>query len=131
MEVAAAEVSAKTPAPSNVSSVIVEGARSAEPPISQGILPATALSTLPAETRLAIPLASAGNVGKSLLPAGGQLAGLHLLPLRRPVRDISCAYSSNFFCQAAYSFLPRLPTCAAKSARTSAGTRNFASAGQP
>ena len=44
-----------------MSSVLVEGARSADPPNNQGTFLATWLSTLPDETRLAIPLASAGK----------------------------------------------------------------------
>ena len=51
----------KSPTSANSSSVLVEGARSAEPPSSQGTCLATWLSTLPDEARLAMPLASAGK----------------------------------------------------------------------
>ena len=61
--------------------VLVEGARSAEPPISQGTFLATALRTLPDESRLATPLASAGKVGRSLSQPSGKLPMLHPLQL--------------------------------------------------
>src|SRR5260370_33826850 len=56
----------KSPAPSNVSRVFVDGYKSAEPPISQGSFLAMALRTLEDESRVARPLASAANVGSSL-----------------------------------------------------------------
>src|SRR5258706_14432902 len=43
--------------------VFVEGARSAEPPRSQGIAAAAALSALPEASRVATPFASAGKTG--------------------------------------------------------------------
>ena len=51
--------------------VLVDGARSAAPPISQGTFLATAFNTLPDEARVAIPLASAGKAGKSLSQPSG------------------------------------------------------------
>ena len=51
--------------PSKVCSVIVEGARSPAPPSSHGTRLATALSTLPPETRVARPLGSGGKLGIS------------------------------------------------------------------
>ena len=82
--------------PSNFKSVLVEGARSAEPPSSHGTCLATWLSTLPDEARLAMPLASAGkglNVG---VPALGQLAAVDQVELPRPGRDIAAWYAANF-----------------------------------
>ena len=72
MQIAAAAILAlKCPALSTFSIVLFDGARSAEPPISQGTFLATALSTWPDETRLATPLASAGNTGMSLSQPSG------------------------------------------------------------
>src|SRR5208282_3962854 len=63
----------KSPAPSKVRRVFVEGYRSAEPPISQGWFFAIALSTLPDDSRVAVPLASGAKVGRSLShPSGGR-----------------------------------------------------------
>src|ERR1019366_7554371 len=56
----------RSPAPSKSSRVNVEGSRSAAPPSNQGTDWATALRTLPDDSRLAMPLASAGNVGRLL-----------------------------------------------------------------
>ena len=47
----------------------------------------TWLSTLPDETRLAMPLASAGNGCDVGVPAGGQFAALDQLESARPARD--------------------------------------------
>jgi hypothetical protein len=55
----------KSPAPSNVSRVLVDGARSAAPPSSHGTFRAIAFSTWAELSRLAIPLGSAGNSGIS------------------------------------------------------------------
>src|SRR5436190_24119281 len=61
----------KSPAPSNVRRVLQEGARSAEPPISQGTFLARILSTLPEESRVAKPLASGGKVDRPLSQPSG------------------------------------------------------------
>ena len=50
----------KSPAPGNLSRVLVDGARSAEPPISQGTFLAMAFSTSPLVSRVALPFLSAG-----------------------------------------------------------------------
>ena len=71
----------KSPAPANVRRVLVDGARSADPPSSQARACAIALSTWPEESRLAMPFASAGNVGMSRVPAVRQLPALHPLDL--------------------------------------------------
>src|ERR1035438_9350381 len=60
------EYSSRSKLPPSLISVLVEGARSAAPPISQGTFLATAFSTLEFDSRVATPLASAGNVGMSL-----------------------------------------------------------------
>src|SRR5258708_38279761 len=57
----------KSPAPSKVKLVLLECARSAEPPMSQGIFLASAFRTLPEESREAMPLASAGELGAVLV----------------------------------------------------------------
>jgi len=73
------------PAPSNVSSGLVEGPDRRRPPISQGTFFASALSTLPDESRVASPLASPG-IGKVLVPAFGKLPLLHPIDADRPFR---------------------------------------------
>ena len=54
----------RSPAPSNVSVVLFDGPRSAEPPSNHGTFCASALRTLPDASRPATPLASAGNIGR-------------------------------------------------------------------
>jgi len=54
----------KSPAPSYVKVVLLDGPRSADPPRSQGMFCASTLSTLPAASRPAIPLGSAGKTGR-------------------------------------------------------------------
>ena len=71
----------KSPAPSNVRRVLVDGARSAAPPISQGTFRAIAFKTMPDEMRVAIPLASAGKAVSARIPAFGKLAMLHPVEL--------------------------------------------------
>src|SRR6266481_5682917 len=56
----------KSPAPGNVSRVLVEGLRSADPPTIQGRVGAMALRTLADASRPAIPFLSGGNTGMSL-----------------------------------------------------------------
>ena len=61
-----------SPASGKVSSVLVEGERSVEPPTNHGCFLAIAFSTLPEESLLAIPFASGGNIGISeSQPCGG------------------------------------------------------------
>ena len=55
----------KSPAASNVRRVLVDGERSAEPPISEGKCCAMAFSTLPEESRVARPFVSAAKLGRS------------------------------------------------------------------
>ena len=51
--------------------VLLDSARSAEPPHSSGISPATALMTAPLALRVAMPFSSAGKVGSlSVQPRG-------------------------------------------------------------
>ena len=75
--------------------VLLEPARSADPPQSSGRLAATALMTLPDATRVATPLGSASKVGSAGGPARGQGAGLQPLEERdvgrrlgRPVAEL-------------------------------------------
>ena len=71
MEVAAAVAAGlEVAGPLEGQPVLVEGARSAAPPISQGTFLATTFKTLPDE-REAIPLASAGKAGRSLSQPSG------------------------------------------------------------
>src|SRR5688572_13809438 len=58
-------VALRPPASFALRSVLVDGARSAEPPISHGVFVASTLSTVPDESRDAIPFLSAGNTGRS------------------------------------------------------------------
>ena len=55
--------------------VLLDSARSAEPPHSSGSFGASAVSTLPEAARVATPLASGCPAGQRLLPAGCQLTG--------------------------------------------------------
>ena len=71
----------KSPAPSKVSRVLVDGARSAAPPISQGTFWAIALRTRPDEIRVAIPLLSVGKGRQVRVPAVGELTMLHPVEL--------------------------------------------------
>ena len=90
--------------------VFVEGARSAEPPISQGIFLATAFSTLPDASRPASPLASAGKCRELRLShAVGQLPALHAVERPPPRRDSFALYASKRARQSARSFAPRAP----------------------
>ncbi len=65
------------PAPSKVSRVLVEGARSADPPRIQGTWRATALRTLPEESRDGQSLGIGREAGQILVPFLGQLPVLH------------------------------------------------------
>src|SRR5512138_2052192 len=58
-------VSLKSPAPSNVSRVLHDGERSADPPITHGTVRATAFKTTPEVSLLALPLESGGKAGRS------------------------------------------------------------------
>src|SRR5712691_11155183 len=73
----------KSPAPSNIKVVLVDGLRSADPPSSQGMFCASTLSTLPEASRPAMPLGSAGKPGS---PSGRQLTPLHQVDLGRELR---------------------------------------------
>ena len=55
----------KSPASAALSRVFVDGARSADPPISHGMFLATAFSTFAEDSRVARPFGSAGNSGRS------------------------------------------------------------------
>src|SRR6516225_2626866 len=73
----------KSPAPSNVKAALVDEAKSADPPNSQGIFCPSTLSTLPDASRPAMPLGSAGNTGSPRShPAGSS---------RRCIKSISAA----------------------------------------
>src|SRR6266852_8047021 len=99
----------KSPAPSKTRFVLLDLARSAEPPTSQGIFCARALRTLPELSRVAIPLGSAGKFGRFLSQPSGRAR--HFILARR------AASSGNFFEYSAKSVfhfvrssLPRAPT---------------------
>ncbi len=64
-------VSRKSPAPSNVRRVLVDGARSAEPPMSHGHVLGDRVEHLADASRPATPLASAGKTGMSLSQPSG------------------------------------------------------------
>src|SRR5262249_51579957 len=72
----------RLPAPSKVSLVLVEGARSPAPPSSQGTRLAIALRTLPEASRVAMPFSSAGKTGRSTSQSFGSS------------RDSCCAISA-------------------------------------
>src|SRR4026207_927902 len=74
----------KSPAPLNVSVVLFEGPRSAEPPRNHGTFCARTFRTLPEASLPARPLASAGDTG-------GQRASHPLAVLRQDVEDFARA----------------------------------------
>ena len=91
--------------------VFVDGARSADPPISHGTFFATALSTLLDDSRLATPFASAGKVGQVAVPALRQLAALHALDVVGEIGELLLV--------GAEALLPRLAQL--RAARADAG----------
>src|SRR5258708_1194958 len=74
----------KSPAPSKTRLVLLDLARSAEPPTSQGIFCARALGTLPELSRVAMPFGSAGKFGRFLSEPSGS-ARRCILPRRGAV----------------------------------------------
>src|SRR6267154_552953 len=89
--------------------VLLDLARSADPPMNHGIFLAIAFSVLPELSRVPMPLASAGKVGMSLSqPVGSSRA---CILARLAARSGNClAYASKSFVQADLRSLPRLPT---------------------
>src|SRR5437660_585153 len=79
------EPGCSVPAPSKPSFVLLDGAKSAEPPSSHGMRSAIAFKTLPEDSRVAIPLVSALNEGSASSQAFGNL----------PASSVSS--SSDFF----------------------------------
>ena len=71
----------KSPAPSNFRVVLFDGPRSAEPPRNQGMFCASTFSTLPEASRPAMPFGIGREDGQVAVPAGRQLAPLHLVDL--------------------------------------------------
>ena len=98
----------KSPAPSNVSRVLVDGARSAAPPISHGTFLATAFSTFPEESRVAIPLASGAKGGTSLSQPSGSSRCCIAIQLLGEFRILFPVLAERAN-QASRSARPRLP----------------------
>ena len=74
----------------NFSFELFDFARSALPPISHGIFSATAVSTLPLDSRVAIPFGSAGNTGMPAShPAGSSRVSICLICLARSGNCVS------------------------------------------
>src|SRR4029450_8874418 len=120
----------KLPAPSYVSVVLFDGARSADPPRNHGMFCASTLSTLPDASRPAMPLASAAKTGRLRSHPSGRS--------RRCIASISFAssgyvvrYDARSAVHWARAAAPRAPMPAAKCSRTPSGTRNCASSGHP
>src|ERR1019366_6087956 len=122
------EYSSRSKLPPFLISVLVEGARSAAPPINHGTFLATAFNTLEFDSRVATPLASAGNVGMSLSHPCGKL--------RFAISSHSLASSGNACAQALYLSFHSCSHLAPRSTAlpmwdfASSGTRNCASGGQ-
>ncbi len=70
---------------------------------------AIAFSTLPDDSRVARPLASAGKRGQIFVPSLGRLLLLHPVELLPPGRDIALAYSLNSAFHCSLNCRPRLP----------------------
>ena len=92
---------------------------------------ATALSTLPDEMRLAMPLASAGKFGRSASQPLGSSRCSASLATRRPGRDAAWHTRRTASPTRRAASCRGLPTPSRKCSRTSSGTRNLASSGQP
>src|SRR5579862_8329565 len=110
-------------------SVLVEGYKSAAPPIRKGTFLATAFSTFEFDSRVATPFASAGKVGMSLSQPAGKS--------RSTICCHSFASEELSFDQDWYLSFHSLSHCLPRSTAlpmycfTSSGTRNCASGGQP
>src|SRR5215472_3835710 len=78
----------KSPAPSKVRLVLLDLARSAEPPTIQGMFLARAFRVLPELSRVAMPLGSAGKTGRSLSQPSGRSRDFIL---------VRCEASSGYF----------------------------------
>ena len=111
--------------------VLVEGARSAEPPMNHGTAGAMALITLPEAAREAMPFSSAGNTGSTFSQPLGHGAIEDVADLGLACSLFASLKLAKVFFQAAFSSAPRCPMPASKCSRTPSGTRNFASSGQP
>lgn len=82
----------KSPAPSKVSRVFVDGYKSAEPPTSHGIFFARAFRTLEEDSRVASPIASTGKeAGLCPKPSGSWWCCIRF---NRPVRSGNCLLNS-------------------------------------
>src|SRR6516225_2610750 len=77
-----------SPAPSNTRLLLLDLARSAEPPTSQGIFWARAFRVLPELSRVAMPLGSAGKAGRLLSQPSGRSRDFIL---------VRCEASSGYF----------------------------------
>ena len=98
----------KSPAPSNVSRVLVDGARSADAAHQPRDAPARRVEHLTDESRVASPFASAGKVGSSVVPAVRQLTPLDPLELVGQL-GYWLRYSSNVASPRVARLAPRAP----------------------
>ena len=85
----------KSPAPSNVSRVLVDGARSAEPPISHGTFFASGVEHLAGGVARGHALGVGREGRQVLVPALGQLAVLHPVELVGQLGVLGLRYSSK------------------------------------
>ena len=128
----AAALAGLSRSPSPLRLVFVDGFRSALPPISSGMVFATALMTVAPAARVAIlpPLTSSGEKRWQVrVPAAGQVALVRPRELGGQI-GIGLAYASKRRCQSCSSCAPR-STAARKCCRDSSGTKNASVVGQP
>ena len=87
--------------------VLLDSARSAEPPHSSGITPATALITAPDALRVATPLGSASKVGSASASPTGSARVCMRSKVATTSSDAARFHASKRSCHAACCSLPR------------------------
>ena len=122
----------KSPAPSNLSVVLLDGPRSAGAARgTSGMFCASTFSTCPDASRPATPLASAVNIGRSRSQSAGSSRRCICVDLVGEVRDTARG-SPRTAHPSAVRASRRGRRCRRRNARcTPSGTRNCASSGQP
>src|SRR5260221_3554901 len=90
--------------------VLLDLARSADPPMNHGIFLAIAFSVLPELSRVPIPLASAGGKGMSLCPRVGGCRAFFFWRVVATARERIASPPSNFG-RSRRRLRPRLTLC--------------------
>ena len=120
-------VGRKLGSPSGV--VLLDSARSAEPPHSSGIFGVIALITLPDAARVAMPLGSAGQLGRSLSQPGVSSSATSRSYSALP-SGFAAAQVSKLDCQSSWACRPRSASSRVW-AITSSATSNVCSGSKP